>query len=63
MYIRHHVIKFSTTENLKLSFCFQAVEALEVMILSILSAILKCEWELSYAEEALITTVRFVYFK
>ena len=35
------------------------------MILAILSAILKCEWDLSYTEEALITTVSdfYVYIK
>ena len=35
----------------------QLVEALEVMILSILSAALKCEWNLSSVQEAAITTV------
>ena len=35
----------------------QLVEALEVMILSILSAALKCEWNLSSVQEATITTV------
>jgi len=33
------------------------VEAFEVMILSILSGALKCQWHLSYAQEASITTV------
>ena len=33
------------------------VEALEVMILSILSAAVKCDWNLSSVEEATITTV------
>jgi len=41
---------------------FQVVEAFEVMILSILSATLKCEWNLSYTEEALITTVIVTFF-
>ena len=35
----------------------QLVEALEVMILAILSAALKCEWDLSSVEEATITMV------
>ena len=33
------------------------VEAFEVMILAILSVAVKCEWNLSYAEEATISTV------
>ncbi|XP_065892911.1 putative transporter svop-1 [Dysidea avara] len=38
------------------------VEAFEVMILSILSGALKCQWKLSYAQEASITTVVFFGF-
>ena len=35
----------------------QLVEALEVMILSILSAAVKCEWDLSSVQEDTLTTV------
>lgn len=38
------------------------VEAFEVMILSILSTVLKCEWNLSYFQEATITMVVFLGF-
>ncbi|XP_065892907.1 synaptic vesicle 2-related protein-like isoform X2 [Dysidea avara] len=38
------------------------VEAFEVMILSILSAAVKCDWDLSSVEEATITTVVFLGF-
>ncbi|XP_072163901.1 synaptic vesicle 2-related protein-like [Diadema setosum] len=40
-------------------FCWMA-DAMEMMILSILSPILRCEWHLSSWEEALITTVVFI---
>ena len=36
----------------------QTVEAFEVMLLAILSAVLKCEWGLSTYQEAAITSVR-----
>ena len=35
----------------------QVVEAFEVMLLSILSSAVKCEWDLEDFEEALITMV------
>ena len=37
----------------------QTVEAFEVMLLAILSAVLKCEWGLSTYQEAAITSVRY----
>ena len=37
--------------------CMQVVEALEIMVLAILSAAVKCEWDLSSVQEAAITTV------
>ncbi|XP_063971726.1 synaptic vesicle 2-related protein-like [Lytechinus pictus] len=40
-------------------FCWMA-DAMEMMILSILSPILRCEWRLSSWQEALITTVVFI---
>ena len=41
-----------------LPFLVQTVEAFEVMLLAILSAVLKCEWGLSSYQEAAITSVR-----
>lgn len=37
--------------------CPQTVEAFEILILSVLSASLKCEWGLSSVEEASLTSV------
>ena len=34
-------------------------DAMEMMVLSIISPVLMCDWNLSSPEEALITTVRF----
>ena len=48
-----------------LFFCFFTTlgESMEFMLLSILSAAVKCQWELSDSEEALITSMVFVgYF-
>lgn len=38
------------------------VDALEFMLLSVLSAVVKCQWDLSETEEALITSLVFVGF-
>ena len=45
------------TYDLLACLCVQVVEALEIMVLAILSAAVKCEWDLSSVQEAAITTV------
>ena len=39
---------------------FQATDALEMMLLAVLSPVVRCEWSLSDAEVAFVTTVRTI---
>ena len=49
--------------RLTLIMCFAFVaDAMEVLLLSILGPILKCEWNISTTQEALLTTVVFIGF-
>lgn len=41
-----------------LSFLYQAVDAMEMMLLSIIGPVLLCQWYLSSYQEAFITTVQ-----